>query len=309
MRNYRSVVGLALIALGVTSLAGGVWGAQPKLPVVVSIKTSDGRGADALVDTWNLDANLGAAPAAGVKQLNGGRKLYLRFDLASVKDPIKGAVLDLPVVSGSKGYLTYNVFGVIDGDADNWTEGTGGAAAAAPAAPAKGKGKGKSTAATPTAAPPAASVSGTAAPAKPADGITAATAPAVDTKSGGGKYDPDKKTGGGVDNSKTVFLGTFCVNNENYSLSKRKASIYFGAQELVDFLGKDTNKLVTLIITRVEADRGSWTDFGTKEGGNPAILKVSSEPMPFPAQPVPPGTPAKPAATGTPAAATATATN
>jgi len=244
----------------------------------LEIKTSDGRGADALVDTWKPDVNQGGASNMSVKSAGGGRKACIRFDLSAVKEPIKGATLELTVVGGTQSFDTFNVFGVIDGEADNWIEGTGGAAAP------KGASKPASQPAEEGAADSqsAASKPATA----PADGMTAANAPAADLKSAGGKYDPKKNSGGGVYNSKAVFLGTFCVNNAQYAMSRSKGKVHFGSPALVEFLGKDANRLVTFIITRVGQDSGSWTVFGTKEGDHPPVLKVSSEPLPAPAQPV-----------------------
>ncbi|MEL7005864.1 MAG: glycosyl hydrolase family 28-related protein, partial [Bacteroidota bacterium] len=76
--------------------------------------------------------------------------------------------------------------------------------------------------------------------------ISYSNAPA-NINSGGGIYDSISNSGGGVDNNLTRFLGTFQLR------SRTREVINFRSDELTQFLNEDTNGLVTLIITRVEA--------------------------------------------------------
>jgi hypothetical protein len=272
MKNALCLLcGLVVVAAVVIA---GAWAQEKSDGKVVAIPTDKGNGADALVSTREPSQNNGAGASMGIKSsAAGGRVAVIRFDLSEVQEPINWAALEVRMVGGSSGFQTYNVFGMTDGEGDKWIEGSGGAAAPA----AKG-GKGAKAA---TQSAPA-----TAAATKPADGITAETAPFKLTKTAGGPYAPPKSPGG-VE-SGAVFLGTMSFDNTGYKVTKGKAPVVFGNEKLVEFLRADTNKLVTIIITRTDNDAQAWNEFGAKEGKNPAVLKVSSETRPFPQQPTPP---------------------
>jgi hypothetical protein len=215
-----------------------------------TITTADGKGADAMVSATagKEKVNEGAGKTMTVMaQPQGGRKAYIRFDLSKIEDvkAIKGATLYLaPVPNTSAGVSIFNVFGLNDGEGEEWVEGNGGEDN------------------------------------EPANELTASNAPAW-IKSSGGKYDPDKKTGGGVDSKKATFLGTFGFDNAGYELTKKGQPQPFSSQELADFIAKDTNKSITLIITKAVVDQQAIANFATKEAGkNPPTLKLSTEPMP-----------------------------
>lgn len=236
----------------------------------LSIKTSDGKGADAYVSGRDATVNAGAGAAMAVAaQPTAGRKGYVRFDLSDVKEPIKGAVLYLTVGKGTNsGIGEFNVYGLNDGADEAWVEG-------------KGSAKEDATS-------------------RPEDGINYQNAPGNDAKRVGGPADK----GGGVDPAKTTFLGTFVVDNAGYKLDSKPQAIAFGSEKMVEFLGKDSNKMVTFIITRVGTSQTAMTNFITKEAKDGAklcpVLKVSSEALPFPVQPSasqPASAPAKPADT------------
>ena len=259
MTSRVNALGLLAVGLVVCSAWATALAAEP-----VTIKTPDGKGADASIDMNKPTTNLGNGTGMMVMaQPAGGRKAYIRFDLSAMKDPIKGAVLYLTVVpnTGTNPDHTFNVFGLNDGEDDEWIEGDGGDDN------------------------------------KPENEITAKNAPG-NSKGGGGPYDEQKKSGGGVDPAKTTFLGTIVVDNSNYRMNGKNAGVAFGSEAMVEFLQKDANKLATFIITRAKVSQQDIITFVTKENGKaqPPTLKVSSEPMEFPVQPKPTTAPAsKPA--------------
>lgn len=114
----------------------------------------------------------------------------------------------------------------------------------------------------------------------PAGGITWDTAPANDPGSGGGAFDEEKQRGGGVDASRTVYLGTFEMDNAGYVLSRGTGhEVNFGSKALSDFLNRDTNGLVTLILTRITRSGSLMCAFASKESsGKPGpTLEVEVE--------------------------------
>lgn len=105
-----------------------------------TIKTSDGNGADALVEsisyaTYRANCNSGGLETMEIKNNgpdpnNNGytiiRKAYLRFDLSSLSGgDVDAAVLRLTSDENSSSQ-TFNLYGLNDGDmGENWIEGTG----------------------------------------------------------------------------------------------------------------------------------------------------------------------------------------
>ena len=85
----------------------------------------------------------------------------------------------------------------------------------------------------------------------PLANITWDNAPANVTDNGGGPYDLAAGAGGGVDPQRTVFLGTLAVAQP----SRDGAGLIFTSPRLVEYLNRDANQLVTLIVTAVEPDQ------------------------------------------------------
>jgi len=105
----------------------------------------------------------------------------------------------------------------------------------------------------------------------PADEITSANAPGADRR-------------GGADPQRTTLLGTFYVENTiEHVYNNKKNGVAFSSPELLQFIQKDTNKLVTFIITRQSVSQTRITCFGTKENkdGFAPELKLSAEPLPM----------------------------
>jgi len=107
--------------------------------------------------------------------------------------------------------------------------------------------------------------------------ITASEALAAPAKGIGGKYDPEEKTGGGVDNEKATFVTEFSFDNTDFRMSKPKAPVYISGEKLLEAIKADTNGTITFIITKIEVSRGRIASFGTKEGKDVAPKLVLSE--------------------------------
>jgi hypothetical protein len=212
-----------------------------KNPILIS--TADGRGADAMVRGGD-EANHGNEPSMVLlNQPRSGRKAYIRFDLASAKTPIKSAIFYLTVVPNTgKNQATFNVFGLNDGDpGENWIEGNGGSDN------------------------------------NPEGEIIYSNAPG-NVREGGGKHNLATRIGGGGDPARTTFLGTLTIENSDYALNHKKNGVAFSTPALVEFLSRDTNRLVTFIITREKVSQTDITSFGTKEGKDAApTLALSAE--------------------------------
>lgn len=97
------------------------------------IPTSLGNGADAYIQSnpVNSNDNFGTAEEFFIKNDLGtgflNRKGYLRFDLSSLPNAARSATVGLTFTFNSSSSFatnTYNVFGLIDGNAENWDERT-----------------------------------------------------------------------------------------------------------------------------------------------------------------------------------------
>lgn len=110
-----------------------------------------------------------------------------------------------------------------------------------------------------------------------AGGITWNTAPGNDSASGGGAYNTGTKTGGGVNNAVTTFLGTFTLSTTTggtpYSIS---------TPELLSFLQADTNSAATFILTSASIQTAAVDSFRTKENaaGSTSYPKLTIVPEP-----------------------------
>jgi serine/threonine-protein kinase len=80
--------------------------------------------------------------------------------------------------------------------------------------------------------------------------ITWENAPA-NIEEGGSHFNEKKKRGGGVDSQRTTFLGMLNLPNQ---AKLDGETITFTSPRLVEFLNRDTNKLVTLILTAVDVN-------------------------------------------------------
>ncbi|GAA0725955.1 hypothetical protein GCM10009430_32390 [Aquimarina litoralis] len=76
--------------------------------------------------------------------------------------------------------------------------------------------------------------------------------------SGGGIYNSNNNSGGGVDNTKTIFLGKIKSRNGIREILELKST------KLSDLINSDTNGVITLIITRIEKNNNLFS-FSSKE--------------------------------------------
>ena len=96
-----------------------------------TITTATGKGADTYVANDEKIAptkSQGSAKTAEVRQLNGtpsrSRITYLRFDLSSVSGDKAGATLTLNMYKPANRARPLTVYGLTDGEDDNWPEST-----------------------------------------------------------------------------------------------------------------------------------------------------------------------------------------
>lgn len=178
-------------------------------------------------------------------------KGYFRFDLSALDGDILEAGLDLEISTTNTRLIddwTYNVFGLIE--SDNYGDGR------LDEMWLEGTRNGEPS---------------------EANELNYSNAPG-NGSSGGGVYNDSLNTGGGVDNALTQFLGTF-------QLEKGKREIIeFQSDALTQLLNDDTNGLVTLIITRVDANN-NVISFSSKENTTfsaPALKLAFEQPADIP---------------------------
>jgi len=246
--NWKPAIVLAIAACAAAATA-------PRSETV-TIKTVDGKGADATVDSGRKDEKLGRDKSLRVKFSTAAqRKAYIRFDLSLLKGrKAKAARLTLEIDTENTGLIrdwTYNVIGLRE-------------------AASYGQGKlGEDWDETE---------------------ITYANAPGNDPKSGGGEVDEKSGKYGGVLKDYAIPLGTFKI------AAGKRDRYGFTSQALADFVNADTNKMITLVITRVD-NHTDVIGFAGKEGGKyqPPTLEMTIEPdSSKPAAKAPPSRPAKP---------------
>jgi len=211
----------------------------------VTVRTSDGQGADAYIGNYAPDGNFGGHPFVMVKNAAQSlyRKGYFRFDLRELEQKPLSIAAFRPMVSSHIegapvfGPQVFHVWGLRDvaqgvvDDADpaegGWIEGDG------------------------TEGAPAAT------------GIAWATAPANDQSSGF------------LLTSDAELLGEFVLLGN----STPGTEVFFASESLDAMLLEDTNGLITLMVTRVTEDPNQggfihtfWADEGSGVDGEPRLV-------------------------------------
>ncbi|WP_299249357.1 glycosyl hydrolase family 28-related protein [uncultured Aquimarina sp.] len=213
------------------------------------ITTAEGNGADVAVyngGSTNTN-NYGVTTNLFIRNSNGvfNRKTYLRFDISSLQKNVKAVQLAFEISTTNTPLIdnwTYNVFGLVELNT---------------------YGDGKLTENWLEGTKDAEVSSG--------GEINWSNAPG-NSNSGGGIYDAETNTGGGVNNLQTVFLGNLI------SKKGKREILRLNSEQLTEFIKRDTNGIITLIITRVNAS-GNTISFSSKENGtfSPPTLNIAVE--------------------------------
>lgn len=214
--------------------------------------TASGIGADSYIYRTQEDNNFGGLPTLPIRRSGNvfHRVGVLRFDLNQTDLPLKSAGIALEIAETNTGLIKdrpFNVFALKElpnyggGElGEFWEEGTS----------FGNLGTG--------------------------DEITWANAPGL-LNSGGGVYDSNTNSGGGVDNSMAIFVGRIIPRNGVGEV------LYLSNNILTDFINEDNNGVVTFYITG-EVSTNQVLNFASKENPtlHPPRLFYANKPMPCP---------------------------
>ncbi len=208
-----------------------------------------GIGADSYIYRTQENTNFGGLETMPIRKSGNvfHRVGIVRFDLSATDLPIKDAGIALEISETNTGLIKdrpFNVFGLKEtvygaGELDEfWEEGTSSGAIGV------------------------------------GNEVTWANAPGL-LNSGGGPYDATSNTGGGVDNSMTVFLGRIVPRNG------QQETLYLSNHAVSDFINDDTNGAITIYITG-EVSTNQLLNFAAKENSifDAPRLFVANKPLP-----------------------------